>query len=279
MKKVGIVINPDKQGAEDLCKAIIKWCKKNNIYVKTDLEFVRDDIAVWADTIVAIGGDGTLLNIARRLKKSGIAIVGINMGGLGFLTEVKQDEVFQTFNDIKRGRAKFSIRKVFLGSLYRDNKKVMDTFFINDAVVQRGSKTRILSLTVFVENEEMVSYLCDGLIVATPTGSTAHSLSANGPIIHPQTQGFVVTPICPHILSNRSIVLPDEKEVCITVDESSEAKDVALMVDGQEGFLLKPLDRIYIKSSKINFRLVMSPNRTYFQMLREKLCWGVRAKA
>lgn len=276
MKKVGIVINQNKKSAKKIYKSVINWCNKNSLSVRTDLDFIRSDIAQWADTIIAIGGDGTLINIARQIRKTGTSVLGINIGGLGFLTEIKQNEIFETLKNLKSDKAKFSVRKIFISTLHRENKEIFKSYFINDAVIQRGATSRILSLTVFTRCEEVVSYICDGLIVSTPTGSTAHSLSANGPIIHPGVRGFVITPICPHILSNRSIVLPEEKAISVKIDENSEAKNVALMIDGQEGFAMKSSDRMNIKYSNIKINLVMSEKRTYFQMLKEKLYWGVR---
>lgn len=272
IKKIGIIANPNKKKALLYQKRIAAYLKKKNKSVITDKEVPRADIAGKVDLIIALGGDGTFLNIAKYIKNSAL-VLGVNLGGFGFLTEVKANEVYEAIDDILKGNFKVSIRRMISAELIRKKTSIEKLIALNDMVISKGSLSRILKLSLSIDDEPVATYLCDGLIVASSTGSTAHSLSAGGPIITPEVDALVLTPICPHTLSNRPLVLASNKEVKIKV-AGREAKNIALTSDGQVALKLKIGDVISISRAANNLKLITSNKRGYFRILREKLKWG-----
>jgi NAD+ kinase len=272
IKKVGVIANPSKKKALLYQKKVVNILKKKHIKVITDEELPREQVIKQADLIIALGGDGTLLNIAKYITKK-IDILGINLGGFGFLTEVKTSEIKKAIEEFLKNKHSISLRQIIKAGIIRNKKNIHNFAALNDIVINKGSLSRILTLELIIDEEKVATYLCDGLIIATSTGSTAHSLSAQGPILHPQVDGFIITPICPHTLSNRPLVLPTKSEIKIKV-VSQEARDIAVVADGQGGVSLKKGDIVRIRKAKRPFRLVTSSKRSYFAILNEKLKWG-----
>jgi NAD+ kinase len=225
------------------------------------------------DFIVVMGGDGTILSVARHYGRLGLPILGVNLGGLGFLTEISLDELYPTLEEhILPGKFEVEERMILTVSLIRGGETIWQENVLNDAVINKGALARIAELNTWIDAENLTTYRADGLIVSTPTGSTAYTLSAGGPIAYPTLRHIILLPICPHTLSNRPIILPETVTVAVTLDE--KVQDVYLTLDGQVGRELKPRDRLEVRSGPYNVKLVKSPHRSHFEILRTKLGWG-----
>lgn len=272
IKKVAIIANPNKKKAVKVQKELKEFFKKKKIAVVTDKEVPRSEIVKDVDLIITLGGDGTLLNIAKYVNKN-VKVLGVNFGSFGFLTEVKYDEVIFALKDILNGNYSLDTRMMLKTEIYRGGKVVESFTALNDVVINKGSLSRILTLSMAVDGETVATYLCDGLILATSTGSTAHSLSAGGPIVSKDLDVVIVTPICPHTLTNRPLVLSSDKKIKVKL-KGKESNNVALTADGQVSFKLKAGDEIMVKKAAVDLKLITSKKRSYFQILREKLKWG-----
>ena len=225
------------------------------------------------DFIVVMGGDGTILSVARHYGRLGIPILGVNLGGLGFLTEISLDELYPTLEDyILPGKFEVEERMILSVSLIRGGETIWQENVLNDAVINKGALARIAELSTWIDAENLTTYRADGLIVSTPTGSTAYTLSAGGPIAYPTLRHIILLPICPHTLSNRPIILPETVTVAVTLDE--KVHDVYLTLDGQVGRAMEPRDRLEVRAGPYNVKLVKSPRRSHFEILRTKLGWG-----
>ena len=227
-----------------------------------------------SDLYIVIGGDGTLLMVARDLAARPRPILGINLGGLGFLTETGPDEMEDALTEILEGRHALDRRIGLEVSIVRGGRTAMRQVTLNDAVINKGALARIIELGLSIDRVPVTTYKSDGLIISTPTGSTAYSLSAGGPILHPGLKAFVITPICPHTLSMRPLVVPDDAiaEVSLHTRDS----EVYLTLDGQVGHALRMKDRIRVRRSRQPILMVRSPRQSYFEVLRRKLHWGER---
>lgn len=234
-------------------------------------EEVRDQ----AELVVVLGGDGTLISVARLFSNKDVPILAVNLGSLGFLTEITLEELYTRLEKCLEGNPRVSERMMLEVSLHREGKEVEKNYVLNDVVINKGALARIVDLETKVNRHFLTTYKADGLIVSTPTGSTGYSLSAGGPIIHPLMSCIAITPICPHTLTNRPIVLSDESIISITVTSSFDEK-VYLTLDGQVGFELREGDSIDVRKSLLTTALVMSRSRDYFEILRTKLKWGER---
>jgi len=222
---------------------------------------------------VVMGGDGTILSIARHYASRGVPILGVNMGGLGFLTEISVDELYPCLQDhVFTGQYEVEERMMLTTVLFRKGVPFWREQVLNDAVLNKGALARIAELTTWIDGEYLTTYRADGLIVATPTGSTAYNLSAGGPIVYPTLRHLLLLPICPHTLSNRPIILPETVTVAVTLDE--KVQDLYLTLDGQVGQALQAGDRVEIRGAPYNLKLVKSPHRSHFEVLRTKLGWG-----
>lgn len=234
----------------------------------------KASIPSMSDVIIVLGGDGTLLSAARAIGDKEIPIVGINLGSLGFLTEINKDGVKEILDTIINNKARFERRMMLNAVVHRDGKDIEAFSVLNDVVFNKGALARIIDMQTYVNNSYLTTFRGDGLIVSTPTGSTAYSLSAGGPILYPTLQNILITPICPHTLTNRPIVLPHD--VVVTVTLKSESQDVFLTLDGQVGFALKKDDSVNITSARFKTVLITPQNRDFFDILRTKLRWGER---
>lgn len=282
MKKLGLIANYSKQRAPEVLSQI--WAKAGalglELYAdKCTAELLPGCKAVSCeemfdvvDMVVALGGDGTMLRVVRELGERQKPVMGFNIGSLGFMTSVAEEEFDHALECIVRDDYVISHRAVLECSVSSDGVSPVCYRALNDMVIRNGSSSRVVTLDVSVDQERVNSYICDGLIVATPTGSTGHSLSAGGPILSPGTPAFVMSLICPHTLSSRPLVVADCGEIAVTVAESSG--EVLLSVDGQIGHSLKQGDQVRIVRSKSNVLLANLPGYSYFEVLRQKLRWG-----
>ncbi len=235
------------------------------------MEEIRDQ----AELVVVLGGDGTLISVARLFSGKEVPILGVNLGSLGFLTEITLEELYPRLEKCLEGNPRVSERMMLEVTLHREGQEIEKGHVLNDMVINKGALARIVDLETKVNRHFLTTYKADGLIVSTPTGSTGYSLSAGGPIIHPLVSCIAITPICPHTLTNRPIVVPDESVISITVTSSFDEK-VYLTLDGQVGFELREGDSVDVRKALKTTSLVMSRSRDYFEILRTKLKWGER---
>lgn len=224
------------------------------------------------DLLIVLGGDGTFLWAARLVENTGIPIFGINLGRLGFLTEIIAEEIAQSLDLLIKGELVIEERTTLKVALIRDSRIMSEHQCLNDAVINKGAIARVIELELRLQRESITKYKADGLIISTPTGSTAYSLSAGGSIVHPYVNAFVVTPICPHMLTQRSIIVPDSFVVSVKLLTAKE--EVLLTLDGQIAYLMEENDEVLITKNEKPIFIVKSPFRTYFTILREKLKWG-----
>lgn len=281
---VGIVSKPGVAQAQTLIPQLLDWLKERGIAARCDTETAnyvtgveglpRERVPLGAQLIIVLGGDGTLLSAARAIGGRDIPLFAVNLGGLGFLTAITTDEVFPELERALRGEHRIGRRRMLCCELIRSDRKVGDYEALNDAVITKASLARMVNLDTYVDSHFVCTYKADGLIISTPTGSTAYSLSAGGPIIFPSVSAFAITPICPHMLTNRPVIVPDSSVIAIScrdVDDSSY-----LTIDGQVGEPLKQGDRIICKRSPNSISLIRPPSQLFFDVLRAKLKWGER---
>ena len=238
----------------------------------------RDEMPLRVDLVLVLGGDGTLLAMADRIGHADrdIPILGVNFGSLGFLTEITRPEMFEALALAIDGNAGLDERMMIRATLRRADGTAEPFAVLNDVVFTRTALSRIIDLSVWVGEQFVTRVKADGLIVASPTGSTAYNLAAGGPIVHPAMQAFVLTPIAPHTLSNRPIVVPAERDVIVRATDVADGTEVYVTFDGQTGFPLAPAADVVITRGRRPLRLVRAPTRTYFDVLRQKLKWGER---
>lgn len=275
IRSVGIAANPEKSKVPEVVRRFLGFLRRRGLSYLLE-EGLKDlfpgtevgDLGV-TDLVVAVGGDGTILRAARKLRGE-VPILGVNLGRLGFLAEVSAEELEEAFGEVLDGKVKVEERAGL--SAYAEGEG--EGFFaVNDVVLERGASPRMMEVRVFVEGEPLGSYLADGVILSTPTGSTAYSLSAGGPIVHPRLDALVLTPICPHSLSVRPMVLPPDEEVVVRV-RSDRGEDMALTVDGQVRCRLHPEDTVRVRMAEDKVKLVAFPDRSFYGVLRKKLLWG-----
>ncbi len=280
---VGIISKEDNPEALALSGRVVRWIQDKGlpcIFEDHIADFLRTDHTenVWtqANILIVIGGDGTFLRAIRMSAPREIPVLGIHMGYLGFLTEVTEGEVFQALDSLTTGQYVRDERTMFEVTLERGNEPVTSGQVLNDVVITKGALARIIDIEVWTDSTFITCYRADGLIISTPTGSTAYSLAAGGPIVHPQVSAIILNPICPHVLSNRSIVLPDSQEVIIVVKSSKASDNIFLTLDGQKGHPLQAGDRLRVRRGTRKAVMVRFPPGNYFEILRSKLKWQER---
>jgi NAD+ kinase len=285
IRSAGIVCKPLRETVAAMVPPLVAWLKQRDIAVVVDEEtgacidcgvrvLPREKLAEHAELLIVLGGDGTLLSAARALKGHKVPILAVNLGGLGFLTSVTRDELYPVLDQVLAGKHEISERMMLNAETVRGGTPAEQQIALNDAVINKAALARMLDFDVYVDRAQVGRYRADGLIVATPTGSTAYSLAAGGPIVHPHLDAFVITPICPHMLTNRPLVIPDTSRV--EIDIAAAEEPVYLTLDGQVGFRLLPNDRVAISKSSSRVYFVQSPQKTYYEVLRSKLRWGER---
>src|SRR5437870_4881812 len=283
IKTVGIFSKPDVPAAAELVPKLIRWLETRGIQARCDEATAvyagveahpRPEVPEGCDLVIVLGGDGTLLSAARAMRGQEIPLLPVNLGGLGFLTAITIDEVFPELERALRGEHRVGKRKMLEVELLRDNRAVAHYEALNDAVITKSSLARMIDLDAYVDQMFVCAYKVDGLIVATPTGSTAYSLSAGGPIIFPSVAAFCLTPICPHMLTNRPVIIPESSVIRVV----SLAEDGAafLTIDGQVGEPLFQGDKIACRTSVYAIHLIRPPRMLFFDVLRAKLKWGER---
>ena len=223
--------------------------------------------------VVILGGDGTLLGAARKVGQYDVPMLGVNLGGLGFLTGIPFSRLYPAIEMILKEELDIEERLMIRAKVFRNNKEIFHFKCLNDVVINKGALARILELDAEINNQFLTTFRADGLIIATPTGSTAYNLAAGGPILYPTMSNFILTPICPFTLTNRPLILPDSDVITIFMGSESEEK-VHLTFDGQVGFDLLFGDKVIIDKSEKKIKLFKSPDRTFFEILRTKLMWG-----
>jgi len=236
---------------------------------RQELGFLEQEIAEACSVIVVLGGDGTLLSVARRWPFWGIPLLGVNLGHLGFLTEVEEQGVTEALRMTVKGEFRLQERMMLKATVVRNNTRLAEAFALNDCVVTKGAFARMIRLEIHIGKSYLETFPADGIIVSTPTGSTAYSLSAGGPIVDPAMQLMLLTPICPHMLQARPVVISPREKVCIHLHSAHD--DIVLTLDGQEGVRLQPEDEVVIEKADIVTRLVKMAPRSFYDVLRYKL--------
>ncbi|MFH1038578.1 MAG: NAD(+)/NADH kinase [PVC group bacterium] len=286
MKTIGIVANLNKKNALSQAERIARGIRERGggVFFETalaaalphggtsfSLEAVNEEI----DALVVLGGDGTMIRTFRQLDRKEIPLLGINLGGLGFLTEVRLDAAEPALENLLLGKLKVEQRNTLDGCCRRNGAEVEFFTALNEIVIGKGGLARVIHLETFVDSDYLTAYMADGIILATPTGSTAYSLSAQGPIISPETDAFLLNPICSHTLTNRPIILGGDREIRIKL--ISHPPGTVLTVDGQVGFPLQKGDEVIVRRGKSRLHLLTAPGSSYYAILRSKLNWGGRS--
>lgn len=282
IRTVGLVAKYQEPKAAQMVRWLIPWLKKRGKKVCVENGLARSgaqsctkkELAAKADLVISLGGDGTLLNIAPLILRPEVPILGVNMGGLGFITEVAVDELEAVLSKTLEGDYEVEKRMTLeirvIGTKGRNHRFRV----LNDAVITKGARSRIIDLETYVGDDYLCTYRADGLILSTPTGSTAYSLAAAGPILEPTLGAIVLAPICPHTLTNRPIVVPSNAAIRVTLRSFGDT--VILIPDGQQGLRLDNGDKVEARDYGLPVSLIKLPSRSYYEILREKLKWGER---
>jgi len=286
MNRIGIIAKKNKPEAVAIARHLVEWLRPKKIEVYTEEEIgkllspalwkpiQREAIPTDMEMIIVLGGDGTLLSVARQVWNKNIPILGVNLGGLGFLTEITLDELYPVLERVLRDDFEINERDVLNVEVIRRGERIAEFIVLNDAVINKGALARIIDLETTIDGEYLSTFRSDGLIISTPTGSTAYNLSAGGPIVFPSLHTIIITPICPHTLTIRPIIIPDHVRIRALLKSRNE--EVTLTLDGQQGFTLEFEDVVEVRKAEGRILLIKSPYRRYFELLRKKLKWGER---
>ncbi len=281
MKPVGVLANCSKPSAPEVLGHFAETARKLGLKLAATadaapllpgaLRLTLKNMMARIGLLMVFGGDGTMLRAVRALDGRAVPVLGVNLGSLGFLTSVAQQDTEKALALFLAGRCRIG-RRCLADCVVRRSGKIIGRYrALNDVIIDRGASARIVTLAMRIKNEAVSSFMCDGLIISTPTGSTGHCLSAGGPILHPDTDMFVVSPICPHTLSTRPLVIPNDRTITVEVEKSSG--DLRLAVDGQVGEPLRPRDLVAVRRSRATAHFVHLPDYSYFRVLRQKLHW------
>jgi NAD+ kinase len=288
IKRIGIVLKPNQPDALKTVCELVTWLNERSITLVGTPELERqrieaetgcpvdqtprEELAANVDLILVLGGDGTMIATSRLVGDREVPVLGVNYGGLGYLAEFRIEELFQALESILSGNFRLDRRVMLDVELSRGGELVSHNRVLNDVVINKSALARIIEIEAYLNKHFINAFRADGLIISTPTGSTAYNLSAGGPVIFPSMNAVVITPICPFTLSNRPIVVPDDATIELLLKTDQE--EVTLTLDGQVGFSLNVEDRVHIRKSSVTFNLVQPSNRNYFDVLRDKLRWG-----
>ena len=285
MRRIGIVAKPDAPWAPEVVTRLVDWLTERHIDVTLEKETAgivpavraaaanKAELPGLSDLLIVLGGDGTLLSMARAVGDLGVPLMGGNLGDLGFLTATTLDEMLPSLQAVLEGRMVVEARLMLVARVVRHGAAVWEHMALNDVVITKSAMSRIINLTVSVEGQYATAYRADGLIISTPTGSTAYSLFAGGPIVFPGVEAIVLTPICSHTLTNRPIVIPALHRIEVTINSDQE---IMLTVDGQVGVGLRERDVVEVIEAGPRMKLVRFPQKDFFSVLRTKLKWGER---
>lgn len=280
---IGILSRPRREQLSVVVPPLLKWLEKRGIKTVLDEETAaalstgskgqpRSAVADASQFLLVLGGDGTMLAAARLAAPRQIPILPINMGSLGFLTSFTLDELYPALEETLAGNSSVSQRVMLQAELIRTGSVIESQRALNDVVIHKGALARMIQLELSINSDFVCRYRADGLIVSSPTGSTAYSLSAGGPIVHPAVEAFIITPICPHMLTDRPVVVRDY--CCLEVKLNGDAESVYLTLDGQRALPLEPTDTVRVARAKEQLQLIQPPKKPYFEILRNKLKWG-----
>jgi NAD+ kinase len=288
IRRVGVVIRPQLAEAVPTLQRLAEWLEARGVRLLGGPEIAQaradcgaehnidivshEELATSVDLVVALGGDGTMIAAARLLADADVPVLGINHGTLGYLAEFRSEEMFTGLETVFSGNYTVEARTRMAVEIFREEMLLMHHRVLNDVVINKSALARIIHIEAYLNKHLISAFRADGLIISTPTGSTAYNLSAGGPVVYPSMNALVVTPICPFTLSDRPIVVPDDTLVEVFLRTPNE--EVFLTLDGQVGVPLHIGDRILIRKSRTSFKIVQPPNRNYFEVLREKLRWG-----
>jgi NAD+ kinase len=283
IETVGIISKPKIAEAPEIVCGVLEWLEKRGVQCRCDRQtaeyagnrpyFSREELPEGTDLIIVLGGDGTLLSAARVVAGCNIPLFAVNLGHLGFLTAIRVEELYPELERALKGEHRIGRRRMVDCELLRNGEIIGSYSALNDVVITKSELARMIDLDAHVDNHFVAAYKADGLIIATPTGSTAYSLSAGGPVIFPSVNAFCITPICPHMLTNRPVIVPDSSVIQIL----NHGEDrTYLTIDGQVGEPLSKGDRIVCRSSPKTIQLIRPPKMLFFDVLREKLKWGER---
>lgn len=282
MKRIGILVKPEFPDAKPLLQDLVPWLRARGRDPLLDVRlaqligeptsYSKQDLATLADMILVLGGDGTMLAAARLVEDRPTPILGVNVGGLGFLTEVTRDELYHALEQVFANAYVEEERLMLRSRIMRLGESVAQASVLNDVVLNKGAIARMVQLEISINGQLVTGLRGDGLIISTPTGSTAYSLSSGGPILNPSVHALILTPICPHTLTNRPIVIP--QDVLVEVEMVSRDEGAMVTFDGQFGVALRHQDTIEVRASNHKTKLIRFPERTYYEMLRKKLKWG-----
>ncbi|HET8783490.1 MAG TPA: NAD(+)/NADH kinase [Pyrinomonadaceae bacterium] len=288
IKRIGIVLKPNQPDALRTVCELVTWLNERGItlvgtpelerrQIETETgcpvdQTTREELAANVDLILVLGGDGTMIATSRMLGDREVPVLGVNYGGLGYLAEFRIEELYQALESILSGNFRLDRRVMLDVELRRSGELISHNRVLNDVVINKSALARIIEIEAYLNKFFVNAFRADGLIISTPTGSTAYNLSAGGPVIFPSMNAVVITPICPFTLSNRPIVVPDDATIELLLKTDQE--EVTLTLDGQVGFSLNVEDRVVIRKSSVTFNLVQPSNRNYFDVLRDKLRWG-----
>jgi NAD+ kinase len=284
VRTVGIFSKPNSPPAMEIVPELLRWLRQRGIESRLDNETARyagmlvgldrAHVPEGCDLAVVLGGDGTLLSAARAVGNRAIPLLAVNLGGLGFLTSIPMKDLFPQLERALAGRQEFTRRKMLSVSLRREGRVVAEYQALNDVVIAKSTIARIVDLEAWAGDSLICEYKADGLIISTPTGSTAYSLSAGGPIVYPTVNAICLTPICPHMLTNRPLIVPSE--MAIRIISRAKDEDAYLTVDGQIGSPVESGDAVECSIADFDVLLIRTPDKTFFDVLRQKLKWGER---
>lgn len=288
VRRVGVLVKPNQPEALQTICRLVEWCASREIKVaggprlrREEIEaatgcavesFAHEELVKNSDLFVVLGGDGTMIGAARLIGDAEKPVLGVNFGTLGYLADFTIEDMLPALEAVLTGDYTIDRRLMLSATVERDGRQLMHDRVLNDVVISKSALARIIEIEAHIDKKFVNRFRADGLIISTPTGSTAYNLSAGGPVIYPSMSAVVITPICPHTLSNRPLVLPDDAEFEFTLKTPRE--EVALTLDGQVGMPLEHEDRVTVRKSRTGFNLIQAHTRNYFDVLRNKLKWG-----